>query len=161
MNRQKWSSYIDEKKLSSEDKYIVINFLIKDDILIENYRENNFVNNLFYIHSNLETWEDAQCVSADENVRSSKIKCTPTFRKHFANSRLNRSMIIPDWFYIAYPDVAVWLNNNLDNYEREILKYEKEFEKKSEIRFQLFRFFINEYKKNTQNTLECVIDFNQ
>ena len=48
-----------------------------------------------------------------DKAKNIEIKCTPTYEKHLSDSsRRPIPFGFRDWFYLAYPDVVIWFNNN-------------------------------------------------
>ncbi len=153
-NKRKWVSVLDDNETTSELKKIIQDFLIKDNIDFDKYLENQEANSLAR-KIGLDCWERANSLSIYDEVKNKKINCTPTFRKHFANDRSNRGLGIPDWFYIAYPDVALWLIENNSILEKEMESREADFFVNDKISNSLFRFLIDRYRNETRNKLEC------
>jgi hypothetical protein len=154
VNGKKWYSVLGDKDVPEEFKKIVYQFFLKDNIDFDKYVENQKANSLIGFLG-LKAWETANSLSIYDEVRDEKINCTKTFREHFADDRLNRALGIPDWFYIAYPDVALWLGKNLSLFERELELREKEFIIDDKPNLKVFRFFIDKYFLSTGEKLEC------
>jgi hypothetical protein len=152
-NKSRWKAIANNNANSNDFKKIVENFFILDNIDIDKYIENETANSV--VHIGLNMWELANSVSLDSNVQKQKINCTKSFREHFSNNRINRGLGIPDWFYIAYPDVAFWMHENSKNIKNEISGRENVFFQNDEILPPFFRFVIQKYIQQTGNHLEC------
>ena len=106
-NKKKWMIILESSDFDSQLKVIIRDFFIRDNIIVEIYLENQKANETTkFGNGGLENWEDANNISMNSEP---PILCSKTFKQHFSNNRLNRGLQTPDWFYIAYPDVAHWL----------------------------------------------------
>lgn len=151
-NKRKWLNVQSKQLPDSNFQAIIRDFLIPDDILIELFFENQRANNTTLDwHGSLEMWEGSNKISMNPEP---PINCTKTFRQHFANDRLNRGGQIPDWFYIAYPDVAHWFHKNITKFETEMESREDELFGEDGINPIFFRELINRFK-TANGKLEC------
>ncbi len=152
-NKRKWISFLTENS-EPLDKYwnnkwalIVKNFFIHDNIDFEKYSANA-------------KWENGRLsiYQKEEDL----IKCTPTYRKYFVKSTEkrklnNRNLGVHDWFYLGYPDVAVWFEENYENIEELFNSRGLFFELNNEdYNLEVFKYVVNEYKK-IKGKLECAI----
>lgn len=151
-NKRKWINVQSKPNLDPEFKMIIKEFLIPDDILIELFFENQRANETTKgWQGGLEMWESSNSISINPEP---PIKCTKTFREHFSNDTLNRGGQMPDWFYIAYPDVAHWFHKNITKFETEMESREDELFGEDGIRPIFFRELIDRFK-SANGKLEC------
>lgn len=158
-NIEKWNLALNEDDIPDEFKAIIENLLITDGIDFEKYLENEKANNLTEgFLGGLESWETSNSFSTDPAIRNLKINCTPTFKEHFANNRLNRAPFLPDWYYIAYPDVALWMHKNNKLLDSEIESRKNELFNEDGPKLAFYRWIINRYKNHISKSLECSSD---
>lgn len=153
LNKIKWEAVLGDPETSDSLKGIITEFFMRDDLDFDKCIENQKANSTVDSFSGLEFWEKLNSISIEQ---SKKINCTKTFREHFSNNRLNRGLSVPDWFYIGYPDVAKWMEESGDDFDRELSAREDEFMDGDKISLKLFRFLIDRYKSTTRHKLECV-----
>ncbi len=151
-NKRKWMAVLAEAGITNEWKFIINEFFIKDNISIEKYQQNSAVNDMVDQFSGLEYWRMSNELSAYPEPEP---YCTQSFRRYFSENRFNRAMGVPDWFYIAYPDVANWMQNKLEQLENEFSDREEEFFSDNGVNPRFFRILIERYKQ-TRGTLECI-----
>lgn len=151
-NKRKWMAVLSERDITDYWKYVITEFFIKDNISVEKYQQNSRVNDMVDQFSGLESWRMSNQLSM---YPEPELYCTQSFRKYFSENRLNRAMGIPDWFYIAYPDVANWVQNKLEQIEEEFSDREDEFFSDNGVNPKFFRILIERYKQS-RGTLECV-----
>jgi hypothetical protein len=154
-NKRKWFNIMANGDVEKDFKLIIEKFFIQDDIDLDKYMENNSVNNIIDEYGGLASFEDLKSISSDPELRNFVINCTPTFKEHFANNRFNRGLQVPDWFYIGYPDVALWMKKNDEIIDKNIEGKEDEFFSDKAIKVDFFRLLINLYKRETGKNLEC------
>lgn len=151
-NKRKWMSIQANPNLDSELKAIIRDFFIPDNIIVEKYLENQRANKTTEgRNGGLEMWEAANHISTNPEP---PIRCSKTFKQHFSSGRLNRGAEMPDWFYIAYPDVAHWFHKNLTKFETEMESREDELFGEDGIRPVFFREIIERFK-TANGKLEC------
>jgi predicted ATP-binding protein involved in virulence len=150
-NRKKWKMAI--ARLSSKPYWqnIIKEFLIKDNISYEKYN-GNYLTNKIVLEYGMETWRMMNEASMEPKPEPS---CTKSFEKYFMGGQLDRALAIPDWFYVAYPDVANWLENNIEELEKELSDKVGEISNDRD-KMRFFRFLIQRYK-NTVGELECAV----
>lgn len=153
-NKKRWEGIAANSSIPLYMKNVIKDFFIVDNIDVDKYIENDLANSI--VDTGLDLWEFSNTFSMDKNVQKQKINCTKTFRAHFSNDRFNRGLDVPDWFYIAYPDVAYWMNKNTDSIEKELSGRESEFLTNGKLGSIFFRFIIEKYKKENNRLLECV-----
>ena len=151
-NKKKWMIILESSDFDSQLKVIIRDFFIRDNIIVEIYLENQKANETTkFGNGGLENWEDANNISMNSEP---PILCSKTFKQHFSNNRLNRGLQTPDWFYIAYPDVAHWFQQNLAKFGNEMESKKAEFFDLNGVRPVFFREIIERFK--TENgKLEC------
>lgn len=154
--KQNWISLLTKGEPSIQLLYIIDNFFIKDNIDRNKYHENYRANATINGFLGLTYFEQVNSVSVN---KENPINCTSTFRKHFADNKSNRATHIPDWFYIGYPDVAYWCDENGQIIEREIQNRNLDFISNDKIDIEYFRFLINFYMEKTHLQLECSKNF--
>ena len=151
-NKRKWLAVQADADMSQEQKIIIRDFYIQDDIQIEKFIENQRANETTgYDKGGISMWEAYNRISTNPEP---PINCTPTFRQHFSNNTLNRGNAIPAWFYIAYPDVAYWFHQNFSKFQDELDSREEELTLDDGINPVFFRELINRYIKINVR-LEC------
>lgn len=153
-NKKRWLAIINNNEVPQEFEQVIHDFLIKDNILFEKFVENQRANEIVESSiGGIELWESVNN-GLSQNPEP-PIKCTPTFRAHFAHDTLNRGLEVPSWFYVAYPDVAFWFQKNTDNLEKELDSLEGILFDESGLKLSFFRFIIDKYQKQTGMSLEC------
>lgn len=145
----KWLKFIDsvgQISDTTELEELIINFYIPDKISLDKFLANQKSNAKARLGKDIEFLHLT-------NVG----KCTPTFKEYFSKNTLNRIPLLPDWFYQAYPDVALWIHMNKKSLFNDIIKNrESEYvDEKGQIKYTLYRALINIYKKNANSKLEC------
>jgi hypothetical protein len=152
-NKRKWLVIQGQPGIPQDFKNVIRDFLLKDNILLEKYCENERANNTIDgLTRGLTRWEMLNRISSNPEP---PIKCTPTFREHFSEERLlSRGQQTPDWFFIAYPDVAYWLQENLESIEKILENRMEEFITPSGVNPKFFRLLIDSYKSK-HGKLEC------
>lgn len=151
-NKQQWKRLLKDTEISLELKEAIKHFLLIDNIDFEKYLENSRANDICLSGTGLDNWEMSNKLSAIENIE--KINCSQTFRKHYANDSLHRSPFLPNWYYIGYPDVAVWFNDIKETYGAHISINKHKYITNNAPNNNLYRFIINEYLKE-HKYLEC------
>lgn len=151
INNSIWLDIIDNAKPPKEFVEVIKLFFIKDTIDLFKYEMNEKANNLSL------NFVSSELNSVMDSANSKKIKSTPTFRTHFMKSRMERSMGIPDWFTMAYPDVEVWFRKNMDLYGNEIRNKEDYYFTEGVCNNNFFRYIIDLYKIKTKLKLECSV----
>jgi hypothetical protein len=129
---------------------VIDDFFIYDNIDFEKFIENQKANEICKT-SGLSSWEMANSLSAFGN--SEKINSTPTFREYFSENVSNRKPNIPEWFYIAYPDVEIWFRDKMELIMDIVNENDNYYLIDGKINDNLLRLKINEYLK--YNSLEC------
>jgi hypothetical protein len=151
-NKRKWMNIQANPDLDSQLKVIIRDFFILDNIIVEMYMENQRANETTEVWSGgLEMWEGMNRISTNPEP---PIRCSKTFKQHFSNDRFNRGLQTPDWFYIAYPDVAHWFHKNFAKFETEMESREDELFGEDGIRPVFFREIIESFKA-VNGKLEC------
>jgi hypothetical protein len=135
-NKRKWLSAL-SNKYEEEWGMIIKNFMIVDNI---NYEK-------FYINSK---WENnTLSLYQDENDLAN---CSASYRKYFSdghsNRKLNNSEIgyNNNWFYLAYPDVALWFGDNYENIKHSLINQGAEFSIYDFKNLQVLRYVVTMYK---------------
>lgn len=147
--KKEWQALISEGgvlSFSQTDIRLIGDFLIPDNIDPKKYRSNSVANRAVI---------NGMGLSITERIDQTKINCTPTFRENFSEDTLNRGLQVPDWFYIAYPDVAHWMNNSMGTLDRISSGREDEFINNGKPTNAFFKEIINYYKDNVKSELEC------
>lgn len=67
---------------------------------------------------------------------------------------MKRSPNIPEWFYIAYPDVEVWFHDRMELIAETVSQNQNYYFTNGKMNNSLLRLMINEYLKYN-NRLEC------
>jgi hypothetical protein len=151
-NKYFWTELINEEDVAEYFKNIILNFFIEDDISIEMYNENQKANEIVQSMGNLETFEMARDLSAQES--NITLNPSPSFRKHF--STFDRPLL-PDWFIIGYPDVAKYVGDNSKMFDKFVEQRKDEyFDENNKPNNELFRYLIDFYKQKV-NKLELAI----
>ena len=154
-NKRKWISLQTDSNMSPKFRQIIKDFFIHDDIVIEKYMENQRANATTEgWNGGLQNWEDLNNISMEKEP---PINCTKTFRQHYSNDRLNRGAKMPEWLYIAYPDVAHWFHANLKKFNPELERRQHELFGKDEVPTYFFREIIERFKA-ANGKLECTAD---
>ncbi len=89
------------------------------------------------------------------------LKISPTM--HFFKEYFNRPTGFPLWFMAAYPDVVKWASININKYKehpyfKNCFSRKESFIKEDLIKTEVLRLFINFYKENVINKLECALN---
>jgi len=148
-------SNAEEHQIMSEDKLSNYNELLNEEEVPEYFKS---VIRLFLIPNkisplkfqiNMECFEDFYSRGSD-NVAPSLIK----FKQH----GLDRPMGYPDWFYIAFPDVALWAihGGGIELVEKKLQNYsEEEIFDGDHLNISILIGIIRMYLNNTSKSLEC------
>lgn len=155
LNQKKWLGFLEYAGMTADEEHIFRIFYIADNIDFMKFQENLNANEISKAHGGLEFWEMLKKVSADPIERMQKVNCTPTFKEHFTkNDYIPRG--IPEWFYIGYPDVAVWIMDNSKLIEEEFEGREDEIITEDGPNLNFYRKMIDRYKKKV-GKLECSV----
>lgn len=133
----KWNIILEKNLIGHNSDYIYQNFLKPDKIDPDKFNS-NYVANFAANNMGIEIYE---------RIEGENINCTSTFREHYSSDIVNRGPSVPDWFYIAYPDVAYWIVNNLDIVDK--------INEDDELTLQSIRKIVVFYKNNVNSILEC------
>ena len=112
-NKRRWISFLNEVESpidrirTSKWRFVVDNFLIKHNIDFDKYSANF-------------NWNNGRLLM-DQNPNDIHF-CSESYRKYFATTTnewklTNRELGINDWFYYAYPDVAIWFEEHYEEIE--------------------------------------------
>lgn len=148
-----WDIILQDDEIDFNFKHVIVHFFKKDNISLYKYNENLRANEACK-RGGLSFWEGITSFSASEE---DKIKCTDTFREHFSEDELKRSPFVPEWFYIAYPDVEVWFHKRMKSYNNIVEERKSEFITDGRLNLNWYRYIIDEYLKFNQK-LECSED---
>ena len=155
LNQKKMLGFIENSDLTEDEAAIFRMFYLVDNLdiqkLIDNTEANSKVDHIF----KLDDWERINRLSADPIVRMTKIKCTPTLKK-LLDSNEPIPMGFPEWFYIAYPDVTVWIMDNSKSIGEEFKGREDEIISENGPNLNFYRKMIDRYKKRV-GKLECSV----
>ena len=130
-----------------EKGYIIKNFFIKDNISFEKYRQNS-------------KWEE-NILSLYQNSKD-LLLCTPTYRKYFSDS-LERKLNNEDlghsnnWFYLAYPDVAKWAEENYEEIKHSLQMQGVRLTPYFPVNAQNLGYIATMYQKRIYKRLECQV----
>lgn len=153
-NKRKWLSQLSENKSKTDMDFVIVNFLMKDNISIDQFIENQFANEIIENGNSLYVYEMASSLSVDP-TKKKKLNPSPSFKKYFSND-YDRPMGLSDWFIIGYPDVAGYVIHNPHIFEEELKSREYEFlNADGKPNFKCYRYLIDKYKRN--HTLELKI----
>ena len=150
----RWLDFALDSEIPVDDE-VFTEFLLKDHIDCYKFIENHKANEIVYSYSSLDIWERTNALSLDESVHKLAINCTPSFRMYFCRQGENRGAGVPDWFYIAYPDIAIWMEANSDTLEILFDDIEEVAAHGKFINPWFFRAIIEIYKQVTKLRLEC------
>lgn len=155
LNQRKWLSFIEYTDLSQAEEEVIRMFYMADNLDLKKFQENSHaisvVDNIF----GLDDWEKINSHSVNPGVRNSKINCTPTL-KILLNSHEPIPRGFPEWFYLAYPDVTVWIQDNSKQIDEEFKGREDEILTENGPNMTFFRMMINRYKR-LKRKLECSV----
>jgi len=155
LNQKKWLGFLEFAGLNKDEEHIIRMFYMADNIDLLKFQENGNENEISKAHGGLEFWEMLQKHSADPIERMQKVNCTPTFKEHFTkNDYIPQG--IPEWFYIAYPDVTVWIMDNSKSIGEEFKGREDEIISENGPNLNFYRKMIDRYKKRV-GKLECSV----
>jgi hypothetical protein len=146
-NKKQWLNILNDERLPVYLHNAIKDFFIPDNLDFEMYVQNQEANSIIRNHNmSLDDWENINKLSVyDEGKKP--IKCSPTFRKHFSGYSFDRPMGIPDWFIIAYPDVAYWLSQNNSEIEQMFGDMMENFIEDGKLSNQFYRLTVNFYKE--------------
>lgn len=153
LNQRKWLKFLEFAGCSQEEEHLFRTFYMADNIDLLKFQKNGEAIEISKAHGGLEFWEMSKSLSVDPIVRMQKVNCTPTFKAHFTQNDYIPSGI-PEWFYIAYPDVAVWIMENSKLLEKEFEGREHEFFSEDGPNLSFYRKMIDRYKSKV-GKLEC------
>ncbi|UMB59893.1 hypothetical protein MHL31_12515 [Lutibacter sp. A80] len=148
-----WKDVIKFEGTPEKMKDVIKDFFVADNIDFYKYAENEKANELSKGRG-LSGWEMFNRLSAEPKP---DINCTPTFRKHFADDFLKRSPSVPEWFYIAYPDVEVWIHKRAKIVESEIISNPGKYLTNGMPNNNALRLIIEKYKTIVNLKLECEV----
>lgn len=151
-NKRRWMSFLNEVE-SPIDRYgvskwrlIVDNFFLKHNIDYD-----KFYYNAKWDNDRLSIYQDKNDI----------YKCSPSFKKYFGDTierkLTNKKLGVNEWFYHAYPDVAIWFEEHyveIENYCNSVGYYYSFEDEKYNL--HVFEYVINEYLKQ-QGKLECTL----
>ena len=154
-NKREWLKVKNFSQTSTNFIVIIDQFLLKDNIDFKIYTENSRMNRILNEDYTLEIWH---LMNKLKEFPELEPVCSYSFQKYFSKDLMERAPGFPDWFYSAYPDVAIWFQNNLEELILAIgIKSEEDFEKyviNKQIKLELLRLIINHYK-SVKGSLEC------
>lgn len=159
-NKRKWLSISLDSSTPSQLRSVIDDFFIKDNIDYDKYNLNEKVDVMTDRFSTLESVEKIEGLSIyssgyDPSKRANR-HCTPTYREHYSENKFNRGIGVRNWFYIGYPDVALWIEKNFSEIEKMVADKQSEFEEPSGgFNNRFYRFAIDLYKSKTGKKLEC------
>jgi hypothetical protein len=154
LNNKNWLKIISSMDIQAEYKIVISDFFIKDAIDIEKFLANKRTNDIINEYNSLENWEYIN--QFDKNPLD-EIICTKTFKEQYTKHISTRGLGIPDWFYIAYPDVTFFLQTNLQNIFNEMNLNNSSLISNDGFTLDFFRAIVNQYiSKN--GLLECSIN---
>lgn len=153
INKMVWLEISESLERHSEMKKIIKDFLIKDEIDFAKYTENEKADEISK-GCGLENWERINNLS---EFPKPSTNCTPHFKEHFANDSLKRSPFVANWFYIAYPDVEIWVHRDMKIIEPEFSNNKDFYLTNGRPNNNIYRLMINKYKSQGLN-LECSVD---
>lgn len=155
LNQKKWLAFIQNEDLTKDEEEIFRMFYLADNIDMKKFIENGDANSMVDNIYNLDDWEMINSHSVDPNVKNFKIKCSPTLRS-LLNSHEPVPRGFPEWFYIVYPDVTVWIQENSKQIGEEFKGREDEILTENGPNLTFFRMMINRYKRQ-KGKLECSV----
>lgn len=153
-NNRIWLEIISNEDIRDEYKIVISDFMIRDSIDVDKFADNKRTNEIINEYHSLETYNIINSFS--ENPLN-EIVCTRSFKEYFTKDMFNRAMGIPDWFYIAYPDVTVWLQANLQSLEHELNLNNSTMISEDGPSLDFFRAIVDKYKSRN-GLLECSIN---
>ena len=155
-NKEKWLKSLNGKQQTDENAAILNKFLLKDNIDFDKYARNNIGNQLFrefgrniFDSAKLSTEPEMQAVLDARN------NCTPTFKKYFTKKDKHRTPGFPEWFFIGYPDVVIWIQESMFYEGDEFELLHMGFDGFNGNKAEFFRYAIDLYKQN--EVLECAV----
>ncbi|MGD0342325.1 MAG: hypothetical protein ABSA76_11545 [Bacteroidales bacterium] len=156
VNQQRWLEFIKDGDLSEFEEEVYRMFFMKDNIDIGAFQDNIMAYEISKSYGGLNIWEFANSLSDDPKIRNQKICCSPTFRADFANNEVVPPGF-PEWLYLGYPDVVVWMENNSELIDKEYADREEEISTDNGFfSFDFYRIMIDRYKHQV-GKLECSI----
>lgn len=150
--KRKWIAMLAKGEPSFQLLYIIDEFFIKDNLDLNKYYENHKANSIIDGLNGLDYYEQVNSISL---TKKGSINCTHTYRRYFSNNKLNRGEMIPDWFYIGYPDVALWSIENEQIIDTALSNNRVSFFSENKIDIEYFRFLIDLYLHVMKTKLEC------
>lgn len=152
-NKRKWLSALEgqDKRMS----YIIVEFLMKDNLSFDLYIENQNTLELIKSGQTLEFLSKVNDVSIE---RQEIPKPTKTFAKTFVNiSDLPLRVYEDSWFYVGYPDVAQWISENTEKFDRIIGTPSNDLlSSEGEPTLKFYRYIIDKFKSE-QGKLELAV----
>jgi hypothetical protein len=118
-------------------KSVIQDFFIKDNILFGKYLENLKAKNILEKTSSLVQFEQ---------TNGTKINCSFLFRKYFSERPFLPTTGLPYWFYLAYPEVANWIEINTNWIENEIGESLEDYTENGTLTHNILRFLLDKYK---------------
>ena len=152
-NKSKWLKAQSSNATPQHLKKIINDFFIPDNIIMEKFMENQRADQAIEMFGGVRNWELLNEITSHPEPQ---FRCTLTFKEHYSNDTFNRGTHIPSWFYIGYPDVALWFHRNTDEIAQELNFDSRENELFGENEFLplLFREIIDRFK-TINGKLEC------
>jgi hypothetical protein len=136
-----WNDHLNDPEAPDDQKFLIINFLLPYKISVLKFLLNK------------DYWEDPFPVDFTNNHKH----IAPSLKK-IKESRYDIALGYPDWFFVAFPDVAFWamkgpgkslIMSKFKNYPEEKLS------DGNYLRPNLLNEIIKMYLNNTGNPLEC------
>lgn len=141
-NKRKWLS---EFSNTNQIKYglVIKNFFIRDNINYDMFKANDrWASNKLSVYPKMDDLK----------------KCSPTYRKCYAENSstgtIEAELGYNDWFYLAYPDVAKWFENNFEPIKAFIESKGTFFHRQSDNDLQILRYVVTMYRQKF-GKLEC------
>ncbi|WP_131474425.1 hypothetical protein [Neotamlana nanhaiensis] len=154
-NKMIWETVFKTLDISNELEVVIRSFFIADKIDFFKYGDNERVN-LALFPNGLDIWRKLNYV-LPYFTESLKFQPSPTFEKYFSKDIMKRSLGVVDWFTIAYPDVEVWVKNNMEECGKEINGKKQYYITDGAFNNNAYRYFIDTYKVVCKKKLECSV----
>jgi hypothetical protein len=134
----------------NEMQKIISNFYKKDNISPQKLIDNLITNNIMLEYGSLNWYNQVQKTSIEKGISPNPTK---SFKEFFCTDVFDRPLGFPDWFILGYPDVAMWISNNLQIIQEKFKNLEDFEGTDGKAIPDFFRQAIDLYRENYQ--LEC------
>jgi len=146
----KYQDDLGKKAFLIEMENIITTFLKRDNLSPQKLTDNMTTNNIVTKYGSL---DDYIIINRHSIYETKMPNPTKSFKAFFCDNIYDRPRGFPEWFILAYPDVALWININVKNSTPGFTNFNSFIGPTGELTINFFRQYIDMYKK--AHSLEC------